>query len=106
MIQPNLRSVPADWRQVCRHASDAAMEIICGKPATWHIVWYQDANGVFQGSTQCDPHMEWVQKNYVYLERHRIGAWCVYPNSRWMGDHCSMPSDASISETVREEITV
>jgi hypothetical protein len=107
MIQPTWKIIPADGRPVCRHGYNFHDDDdICGKPAVWHVRWRKEANGTNATGMQCQEHMDLIQRNWVYMDRHRIMANCPMPGMWWWVTHCDMPPSEALTATVREEISV
>lgn len=53
----------------------------CGTPATWHIAWTLTPPARF--SLVCDPHMDDVQHQLVYADRHPATIACDMPGTSW-----------------------
>ncbi|HET9381308.1 MAG TPA: hypothetical protein VFP69_10815 [Streptomyces sp.] len=53
----------------------------CGRPAAWHILWHLTPKPAL--SLACGPHMAWVQKHFVYLDRHPALHACDMPGTAW-----------------------
>ena len=59
----------------------------CGKPATWHFCWTDDAeNGLC-----CDEHTEEAHRLGWGVDWHPVGPICTMPDSVWVGSIHSPP---------------
>lgn len=50
---------------------------LCGKPATWHIIWTPDG----ENGLACDEHAEYARAHFVNYDRHLFGGVCCMPGS-------------------------
>jgi len=78
-------------QQNCSYSPGDRPESDCGQPATWHIAW--DAQ--LENGLACDEHMAEAQRDYVYVDRHRVTPDCAMPGSIWFFEEkrCGYPDD-------------
>ncbi|MET7722937.1 hypothetical protein [Streptomyces mirabilis] len=93
--------MPMNGTATC-HTKDHESAPVCGRPATWHIAWTLEP-GV-ASSFACDVHMDAIRAEYVYTDRHPVGAACPLPGMTWWGLHgrCALDLDTSHDHTPRE----
>lgn len=102
MTFPDFRPDPAMSNGCCAiHIND----IRCGLPATWHLNLGPTPGGARQLSLACTPHMELIQTEYVYADRHPYGPSCgqmpwdaCAAESRWQAPDGERPTLASSTQ--------
>ncbi|MFE3124477.1 hypothetical protein ACFXHD_13775 [Streptomyces hydrogenans] len=75
--------------QTCGYKPSTATDA-CGTPGTWHVMWDRDP---CDNSITCDEHMQFIQRRWVYDDRHPMGADCTMPGALWEYDtkRCAVP---------------
>lgn len=74
MTIPPLGSEQPDGISTCSCGPD---DDLCGKPATWHLIWTPDG----ENGLACDEHAAWANANFTEYDRHPFGGVCCMPGS-------------------------
>lgn len=89
MITPPIGRIVDTSRQPCGYSPGDTDANDCGQTATWHIAW--DAQ--LENGLSCDEHMDLIQRQFVYADRHPVGVDCGMPGATWFFEEkrCGYP---------------
>lgn len=64
----------------CTYAGSKDINAICGRPATWHLLWDAD----MENGLACDEHKAVALANWPVYDLHEARDVCNVPDSRWL----------------------
>lgn len=83
-FQPELDDIPLSGENKCGWLYGS-----CEEKAVWHVQWSMDGQGA-HCMLLCPEHMDDINSQYVYRERHRAGSDCDVPGTRWYSTECKL----------------